>query len=66
MRQAEIESASGAIRIPVNCGQQLYDVIALTDSRAGLNDEKKRVLELTLVYNPGHGQYEQQLSLGAV
>jgi len=66
LRQAEIESASGAIRIPVNCGQQLYDVIDITDSRAGLSAEKKRVLGLILVYNPRRGEYEERLSLGAV
>jgi hypothetical protein len=66
LRQAEIESASGAIRIPTNCGQQLYDVIDITDSRAGLSDEKKRVLGLTLLYNPRHGEYEERLLLGAV
>jgi len=66
LRQAEIESASGLIRVPVNCGQQLYDVIDITDSRAGLDAEKKRVLGLQLVYNPRRGEYEQQLSLGAV
>jgi len=66
LREAEIESANGAIRIPVNCGQQLYDVIDITDSRAGLSGEKKRVLGLTLVYNPRRGEYEAWLSLGAV
>ena len=66
LRQAEIESASGVIRIPVNCGQQLYDVIDITDSRAGLSAEKKRVLGLTLVYHPRRGEYEEWLSLGAV
>ena len=66
LREAEIESAGGTILIPVNCGQQLYDVIDITDSRAGLSAEKKRVLGLTLVYNPGRGEYEQRLSLGAV
>ena len=66
LRQAEIESASGAIRIPPNCGQQLYDVIDITDSRAGLSEEKKRVMGLTLVYNPRRGEYEQRLLLGAV
>jgi len=66
LRQAEIESASGTIRIPVNCGQQLYDVLDITDSRAGLTAEKKRVLGLTLVYSPRRGEYEQRLSLGAV
>ncbi len=66
LRQAEIESANGAIRIPVNCGQQLYDVIDITDSRAGLSAEKKRVLGLILVYNPRRGEYDERLSLGAV
>ena len=66
LREAEIESASGVIRIPTNCGQQLYDVIDITDSRAGLSAEKKRVLGLTLVYQPSKAQYEQRLALGAV
>ena len=66
LREAEIESAGGTIRIPVNCGQQLYDVIDITDSRAGLTAEKKRVLGLTLVYSPHRGEYEQRLLLGAV
>ena len=66
LRQAAIESAGGTVRIPVNCGQQLYDVIDITDSRAGLTAEKKRVLGLTMVYNPHRGEYEQRLLLGAV
>jgi len=66
LREAEIESANGIIRIPVNCGQQLYDVIDVTDSRAGLSAEKKRVLGLILVYQPSKAQYEHRLALGAV
>jgi len=66
LREAEIESASGTILVPVNCGQQLYDVIDITDTRAGLTSEKKRVLELVLVYNPHRGEYRQRLWLGAV
>jgi hypothetical protein len=66
LREAEIESAGGTIQIPVNCGQQLYDVIEITDSRAGLTAEKRRVLGLTLLYDPRRGEYEQRLSLGAV
>jgi len=66
LREAEIESAGGTIRIPVNCGQQLFDVIDITDSWAGLTAEKKRVLGLTLIHNPRRGEYEQRLSLGAV
>lgn len=66
LRQAEIESANGFIRIPVNCGQQVYDVVSITDSRAGLDAEKKRLLGLSLIYNPDRGEYEQRLALGAV
>jgi hypothetical protein len=66
LRQAEIESVSGAIQIPPNCGQQLYDVIDITDSQAGLSGAKKRVLGLTLVYNPRQGEYTERLLLGAV
>lgn len=66
LREAEIESVNGFIRVPVNCGQQLYDVIDITDSRAGLSSEKKMVLELILVYQPSRGLYEHRLSLGAV
>ena len=66
LRQAEIASAAGFIRVPVNCGQQLYDVIDITDIRAGLDGEKRRLLGLVLSYRPGRGEYEQRLLLGAV
>ena len=65
LREAEIGSRSGAIRIPPNCGQQLYDVVDITGNRAGLSSDKKRVLGLTLIYSPLRGEYEHRLSLGA-
>ncbi|HEY41514.1 MAG TPA: hypothetical protein G4O18_06605 [Dehalococcoidia bacterium] len=66
LREAEIESVEGMIRVPVNCGQQLYDVIDITDIRAGLSEGKRRVVAITLAYLPERGEYEQRLSLGAV
>jgi len=66
LRQAEVASASGTILVPVNCGQQLYDVIDITDIRAGLNTVKRRVLGFVLVYSPRRGEYRQRLQLGAV
>jgi len=66
LRQAEMESASGSITVPVNCGQQPYDVVDITDGRAGLSGERKRVRGLVLVYNPGRGEYWQRLLLGPV
>jgi hypothetical protein len=66
LRNAELASISGAIRVPVNCGQQLYDVVDITDNRAGLDAEKRRVLGLNIIYDTRRGDYEQRLSLGAV
>ncbi len=66
LRGAEVESIGGSLLVPVNCGQQLYDVIDITDSRAGLDAEKKRVIGLVLVYNPQRGEYYQRLLLGGV
>jgi len=66
LRQAEIESVNGSILTPVNCGQQLYDVIDITNSRAGLEAAKRRVMGLTLVYSPRSGEYRQRLWLGGV
>jgi hypothetical protein len=68
MRHQEIASSSGEIVVPVNCGQELYDVIAVTDGSAGLTDARRRVLGLSMRYAAGGRVpvYEQRLSLGAV
>ena len=66
LREAEMASAGGCILVPVNCGQQLYDVIDITDSRAGLSGAKRRVLGFSLVYNTRRAEYHQRLYLGAV
>jgi hypothetical protein len=66
LRRAEMEAADGEITVPVNCGQQIYDVIEVTDMQAGLVAQKKRVLGLTLVYQPGRGEYRHCMALGAV
>jgi hypothetical protein len=66
LRETEIASADGSIWVPVNCGQQLYDVVDITDSRAGLDTRKKRLVGLVMSYNPGRGEYQQHLLLGAV
>jgi hypothetical protein len=50
----------------VNCGQQLYDVVAVTDPRAGLDAVNKRVLGIVLGYYPRRGEYRQRLQLGAI
>jgi len=66
LRRAEMEAVDGAILTPVNCGQQLYDVVDITDSRAGLSAANRRVIGLTLVYRPRRGEYQQRLLFGGV
>jgi hypothetical protein len=66
LRRFEIKSGRGTIRVPVNCGQQMYDVVDITDSRAGLDAARRRVLGLVLVNDTRRGEYEQRLVLGAV
>ncbi len=66
LREAAIHAGNQSIAVPVNCGQQLYDVIDITDSRAGLDAEKRRVLGLTLIFDSGRPRYEHRLTLGVV
>jgi len=66
LRGVEMASVNGSILITVNCGQQLYDVVDITDSRAGLEAAKRRGNGLTLVYSPQGGEYRQRLLLGGV
>lgn len=67
LRRQEIDSVNGEIVVPVNCGQELYDVVEVTDATARLNAAKRRVLGLTLRYSAGDRPlYEQRLRLGGV
>jgi len=64
LRKAVIYTVSGYIRVPVNCGQQLYDVIDITDRLAGLETSRRRILGISLLYDTERGIYEQRLVLG--
>ncbi|MHB8104660.1 MAG: hypothetical protein ACYDG5_03880, partial [Dehalococcoidales bacterium] len=66
LRKTTIAATEGAMLVPVNCGEQLYDVIEVTDARAGMAAVKKRVLGMTLVYRPHRGEYFMRLELGGV
>ncbi|MFA5309662.1 MAG: hypothetical protein WC370_09300 [Dehalococcoidales bacterium] len=66
LRQAALAAEGGILVTPVNCGQQLYDVISVTDVPAGLSAAKKRVMGTVLVYQPQRGEYFQRLELGGV
>jgi hypothetical protein len=57
---------SGYIEIHPNCAQQVYDVIDITDYKAGLINVKRRITGLKTVFHPAGGKYIQTLLLGAV
>ena len=60
------EGWGGEITVPAHCGQELYDVVDITDPRAGLEGSLRRIAGLTLVYQPRQGLYQHRLLLGGV
>ncbi|MBI4282649.1 MAG: hypothetical protein HY672_04095 [Chloroflexi bacterium] len=68
IRRGGMGAVSGELRVPVNCGQELYDVVAITDSRAGLQAEKRRVVGMSLSFTCQGRKpiYEHRLLLGGV
>ena len=54
----------------ISCGQELYDVVALTDPQAGLVDASRRVLGLTWRFATGdrasRPRYDMALRLGSL
>ena len=67
LRSAALESMSGEITAPLNCGQELYDVVEVTDAGAGLSAARRRVLGISMRYSTGERPvYEQQMALEAV
>jgi len=59
-------STSGYIEIHPNCAQQVYDVINISDSKAGFVNEQRRVIGINTFFQPACGKYLQTLLLGKV
>jgi hypothetical protein len=55
----------GVILIPPNCGQELWDVVQITDAGANQSAIKFRVVGLRLEYHPREARYQHKLILGA-
>jgi hypothetical protein len=72
LRQEELSLEQGELVTPVNCGQELYDVVSVTDPRAGLSAATYRIVGLSMRYvrrsrSGGRSPaYEQRLTLGRV
>ena len=68
LRHQIMGQGRGRIAVPVNAGQETYDVIDITDQGAGLSGAKRRVMGIRTDYNVGGPlpRYLHTLSLGGV
>jgi len=55
----------GVILIPPNCGQELFDVVQISDAGANQSAVKFRVVGLRFEYHPKQARYQHRLILGA-
>jgi len=65
LRKHALASQGGQITVPTNVGQELYDVITVTDARCGITSKKYRVMRIDVQYAPLGGQYQQRFTIGA-
>jgi len=65
LRKASLRAERGNLVIPVNCGQELYDVITVTDARCGISSKKYRVLDIETTLSLRQWLYQQRFTLGA-
>ena len=65
LRAEAQKSLGGQIIVPINCGQELYDVVTITDKRCGISEAKYRILDIQTDYDHRKAIYQQRLTLGA-
>jgi len=65
LRKESLRAQGGRIVIPPNVGQELYDVVTVTDKRCGISSKKYRVMDIDAEYSLREWQYRQTLTLGA-
>jgi len=67
LRRGEIWGAyTGWCQVTVNCGQEEFDVITITDIAGGVTGILRRVLGIETTWKKVDGSYYQKLLLGAV
>lgn len=65
LRKRALEAKGDQITVPTNVGQELLDVITVTDKRCGISEENYRVQAIQTTYDRRQGRYDQTLTLGA-
>jgi hypothetical protein len=65
LSRMRLTKAKGIILIPPNCGQELFDVVQISDFGANQLAVKFRVMGLTFYYYPRKSLHEQKIILGS-
>ena len=65
LSKMRITTKKGLILIPPNCGQELFDVVQISDAGANQAAVSFRVVGIRFEYNPKQARYEHRLILGA-
>jgi hypothetical protein len=65
LRTAALGASPATITIPTNVGQELLDVVEVTDERCGISEENYRVQCIQTDYDRRQGRYDQRLTIGA-
>ena len=65
LSKLRLSKKRGVILIPYNCGQELWDVVQITDAGANQSAVSFRVVGIRFEYHPRQARYEHRLLLGA-
>jgi len=65
LREASLRAERGNLTVGTNVGQELLDVVEVTDERCGISEENYRVQAIQTDYDRRKGQYDQRLTIGA-
>jgi hypothetical protein len=65
LRTQQTQRTPATLVVPTNVGQEILDVIEVTDGRCGISAEKYRVQAIQTDYDRRQGRYDQRLTIGA-
>jgi hypothetical protein len=65
LSKMRLSKKKGVILIPYNCGQELWDVVQITDAGANQSAVNFRIIGLRFDYNPRESRYEHMFLLGS-
>ena len=65
LRQMSLRAERGNLVVPTNVGQELLDVVEVTDARCGISQGKYHVQALRTNYDRRKRQYDQRITLGS-